>query len=98
MNDTELISINTAASRGIERVRRPFWAEPLDHVKIDIIDGAPGPWTHLYCPANKMINGRDPVNVLFMYVDYNGRDWVPYDGPVAGSDEYRARAAEYKES
>lgn len=34
-----LFSINEAARQGMERVRKPNWANKLDHLKIDIIDG-----------------------------------------------------------
>jgi hypothetical protein len=59
-----MISIVYAAANGVERVRKPIWANPLDHLKIDIVDGKPGPWLHLWCPFNKECNGRDPVDVF----------------------------------
>lgn len=54
MNDK--ISIEDAAAKGIERIRKEIWANPMDHLKIDIIGGCPGPWVHLYSPANSAIN------------------------------------------
>jgi hypothetical protein len=83
-----LISIREAASKGIERVRMPKWANELDHVKIDIINNLPGPWTHLYSPINKQINGRDPVDVLCMYLDYDAHVYEPYTGCLPDSEEY----------
>lgn len=90
----ELLSINEAAARGIERVRKTAWANSFDHVKIDIIDGKPGPWLHVFAPFNRECNGRDPVSILL-----EGPDdccFVPYDGPLPTSEEYRAAAARYE--
>lgn len=89
---TELISINDAVKLGIERIRKPMWSDPFDHVKIDIIDGQLGPWIHLFCPNNKLFNGTDPVNLPSMNgrFGFDDKDYVPYDGPLPDSDEYRA--------
>ena len=69
-DEPKLISINQAAAQGIDRLRQPRWANPEDYLKIDIIDGRPGPWLHLYSPANQAINGRNPVDML----ELDGRD------------------------
>lgn len=75
----ELISINEAAARGIDKLRQPRWANPEDYLKIDILDGKAGPWGHLYSPVNETISGRNPVDMLLL----KGRDdavfteWVP---------------------
>lgn len=91
-----LISINEAAARGIERLRKPIWATPLDHLKIDIIDGRPGPWLHLYCPFNRECNGRDPVDILgILEGDYNAREFVAYVGPRADSPAYKAEQEKF---
>lgn len=98
---TELISINEAAARGIERLRKPTWANPCDHLKIDVLrDGdadKPGPWTHLYTPFNKECNGRDPVDILCVTqgMDYTEHCWVPYTGPLPDSEEYKAAVAAF---
>ena len=42
-----------------------------------------------------LLGCRDPVDVLCVNQDYNSADWVPYTGPVADSDEYRAAQARY---
>lgn len=84
----ELISIKEAAARGIERVRKPIWANPLDHLKIDIIEGKPGPWMHLWCPFNKKCNGRDPVDMLWIAMNYDEKSWLPYTGALPDSAEY----------
>ncbi len=89
------ISIEEAATRGIERLRQPQWVTAEDHLKIDIINGKPGPWTHLYAPFNLECNGKDPVDVLCINMNYKSADWLPYTGPVADSDEYRAAQARY---
>lgn len=91
----DLISINEAAALGIERLRKPVWAHPCDHLKLDIIGGRPGPWTHLWCPFNKECNGRDPVDILCISLDYDERCYVPHTGPTPDSDEYKAEVAAY---
>ncbi len=91
-----MLSINDAAKQGVGRLRKKVWAEPMDHIKIDILSGGvPGPWIHLYAPFNKECNGRDPVDVLCTMVDYNKAEFVPYDGPLPDSDEYRDAVAKY---
>ena len=93
-----LLSIKQAAAAGIERVRMPKWAHPLDHLKVDIIDGQPGPWLHLFAPFNQECNGRDPVNFLWALqppFDMNEAAFVAYSGPLPSSDEYREAAAKY---
>jgi len=79
-NTEQLISINEAASKGINKLRRPNWANPTDYVKIDIIEGMAGPWMHLYSVLNEEINGKNPVDVLCI----EGRDdkyWLPWAAP-----------------
>lgn len=93
--NNELISIEQAAERGIERLRQPQWATPEDHIKIDIVNGKPGPWTRLYAPFNLECNGRDPVEILCVHMNYQSADWLPYEGPLPDSDEYRAAQAQY---
>lgn len=93
-----LISCVDAAALGVERLRKPAWANPLDHLKIDIIDGKLGPWMHLYAPFNQECNGRDPVNVLWAmgeWGDMSAPAFVPYDGPLPDSEEYRADVQRY---
>ena len=84
----QLISIKEAAALGVERVRKPIWANKLDHLKIDIIDGKPGPWLHLWAPFNKECNGRDPVDAFAW--DLGSPEFEPYDGPLPSSAEYQA--------
>ena len=97
----ELISINEAARRGIERVRKPVWANPYDHIKIDIFDGKPGPWLHLWCPFNGECNGNDPIDILIVDPFVGNLDVaavVAYDGPLPDSAEYRAEVERFKGS
>jgi hypothetical protein len=96
---TELISINEAAVRGIERIRLPIWADPMDHIKIDIIDGKPGPWLHLWCPFNTECNGRDPQDIFIgsPMVDVEQPGFVPYTGPLPDSEEYKRRVASFEQ-
>lgn len=91
----KLISINEAARRGIERLRLPRWADKMDHIKIDIVDGRLGPWLHLWCPFNTECNGRDPVDQLLSSDWCDEPEWEVYRGPLPDSDEYKARADEF---
>src|SRR4029077_3212709 len=93
-----MISLNQAAARGIERIRKPHWADPADHFKLDIIDGKPGPWLHLFAPFKKECNGRDPVDILWIIQfgnDADAAEFIPYDGPLPDSDAYKAAQARY---
>lgn len=97
-----LISIRQAAARGVERVHGPQWAGRFDHFKIDIVDGQPGPWLHLFAPFNLRCNGRDPVDLLtvgrtakIMHLDCDAEQFEPYTGPIAGSDEYQHEVARF---
>jgi hypothetical protein len=98
----ELISLNQAAARGIARVRKPEWATPEDHFKVDIVDGRPGPWLHLFAPFNLECNGRDPVDVLwpiqFGAAAADAPEFVAYTGPLPESDAYKAAVARYREA
>lgn len=89
--DERFISINEAVKLGVPRLRKPNWANPLDHLKIDIIDGQIGPWLHLYAPFNISINGRDPVDMLALShrEALDTPEFKIYDGPVGTSDEYQ---------
>jgi hypothetical protein len=93
--NVELFSIREAAARGIERVRKPVWAHACTHLKIDIVDSEPGPWTHLFDPFNMECNGKDPVSVLCIQMDYEAKEWAQHEGPLNDSDEYRAAVAAY---
>ena len=89
-----LISIKEAEAQGLERVRKPIWADPLDHLHIRP-HGKPGLWTHLYCPFNKECNGRDPVELLKFQLDQDAKEWEPYTGALPDSDEYKAKVAAF---
>lgn len=95
----KLISIVEAAELGVERLRLSKWADPMDHIKIDIIDGKPGPWIHLWCPFNKECNGRDPVDQLSIMPPWKQSleypEWEVYRGPLPDSEKYKARAASF---
>lgn len=93
--NAELITINQAAERGIVLLRKPVWACAEDHLKIDIIDGKPGPWTHLYAPFNMECNGRDPVDLIFTCMDYDALEWLPHDGPTHDSEAYKQAQSRY---
>ena len=91
----ELISIAEAAAKGILRLRKPVWACPEDHLKIDIVDGNLGIWTHLYAPFNKECNGRDPVDILRFELDVDSKEYEPYKGALPDSETYKAAVAAY---
>lgn len=90
-----MISIRQAAAQGISRLRMPMWASTLDHLKIDIVNGKPGPWAHLYCPSNISVNGRDPIDILCIvginefHVDPDLEIYEPHIGPTHESQEYK---------
>jgi hypothetical protein len=86
---TVLLSINQARSQGISRLRKPIWANPMDHILCGF------PRIKLYCPANRSCNGRDPVDVLFQELDLDAQVYEPYSGPLPDSDEYQAEAARF---
>lgn len=90
-------SIKGAAAAGVERVRKPAWADPLDHLKVDIIDGEPGPWLHLWCPFNKACNGRDPVDVFAYQWDLSIPEFEAYAGPLPGSEAYQKAVERFSE-
>jgi hypothetical protein len=90
-----LFSINDAAKWGVQRIRKPIWVIKLDHLKIDIINDKPGPWTHLYSPANIAVNGKDPMGLLCTLIDCDTREWEPYTGPLPDSEEYKELITTY---
>lgn len=74
---SELLSIVEAAALGIDRLRMPQWADPNDYLKIDIVDGKPGPWGHLYSPINELVNGKNPIDLLLVgYADLNHKRYL----------------------
>lgn len=99
--DRRLISCRQAAQMGIERLRKPVWSNPFDHVKIHIVNGELGPWMHLFAPFNHECNGRDPVDILWAvqgpgWANPDAEELVGYDGPLPNSDEYRAEAKRFE--
>ncbi|MBU1173501.1 MAG: hypothetical protein KKD44_28370 [Proteobacteria bacterium] len=92
---TDLISINEATKNGIDRLRLPVWSMAEDHIKIDIIDKKPGPWVHLFSPANTWCNGRDPVNILITEMDPTKKEYLKYEGPLPETDEYKSKAEHF---
>jgi hypothetical protein len=82
-------TIGQAAANGIDRLRKPYWANLFEHIKIDIIEGnKPGPWLHFYSPMNKILLGRDPYDLLIMYEARHDETFEPYTGPLPDSKEY----------
>lgn len=93
--DRRLISCNQAAKLGVKRLRKPIWSHPLDHVKIDIIEGDLGPWMHMFSPFNESFNGRDPIDILWItmpdWANPDAEELAVYDGPHPDTDEYQAQ-------
>lgn len=90
-----MLSIRDAVSKGITRLRKPMWANPCDHLKVDIYEGHLGPWIHLYAPFNLECNGRDPVSLLVIHVDIDEPEYVEYHGPLPDSEIYKNEQAKY---
>ena len=87
-----MISILEAAEQGILRIRKPIWANPMDHILITIFEDEPGPWLKLYAPYNLAIDGEHPVTLLITAFSIEEQDWERYTGPLPDSDEYREMA------
>ena len=80
---TRLISINEAAAKGIERLRKREWKLPEDNLKIDIVDGKAGPWLHLYSPINESVLGvKNPQTFLGLNFSYNTQEFLPWEEPT----------------
>lgn len=94
-----MFSLNQAAAQSITRIRRPEWSEPCDHFQIDIVEGKPGPWIHLYSPMNDELHGSDPVNMVWAEkpfdLDPDERLFEEYKGPWPGSRNYERRRRLY---
>lgn len=92
---TKLLTIRQAAEKGIERVHAKKWANPLDHLKINVACGALLPWSQFYSPMNMAMLGCDPKELLITQVGPNRAEWEPYLGPLPDSDEYKAAVAAF---
>lgn len=90
------LSIKQAAERGIKYLRKPVWAHPMDHLKIDIHNGTFGPWIRMYSPMNLDLNKRDPMDVLCIQMDCESEDFVEHTGPIADSPEYKTEQKKYE--
>lgn len=88
-----LISIEQAVLLGVDRLRLPRWANAMDHIKIDIVNGNLGPWVHLFCPMNRATNGDDPFDTPIGEFETRIPQWEPYRGPLPDTEEYKADAA-----
>lgn len=101
VNDAENVSLLTlreAAAEGIERLRRPIWAHPMDHIRMSARAGTVPLFIYLFCPFNQECNGRDPVEIFLggpIGYDIDERVWVVYKGPLAESEAYKAEQVAY---
>lgn len=79
----DFISINEAASSGVDRIRLDRWANKYDHIQFDIIDGRPGPWFKLWSPLNEAMGQKNPQLILVLQMgDLNDKCWRPYLRPA----------------
>lgn len=93
-----LITIKEAAKRGIKRIRKPIWADPMDHIELHLFGDGIAAWVDLYCPINMGCNGRDPVPLFAGDLDADDAEWEEYTGPLSSSPEYieqSNKAAQY---
>lgn len=93
MSKPKLISMEEAALTGITRVRKSVWADPMDHLQIDVVNGKLSPWVKLYCPINVGVNGADPMTMSSTEDDRRSKIYEPYTGPLPDSPEYKKSAA-----
>lgn len=70
-----------AAAAGIERVTNVRWPPMTAFVRIDIIDGKPGPWLHSYNLSDLETGMNTPTDRLGLGDIYDKREWVAYTGP-----------------
>ena len=92
----DLISIEEAAASGIKRLKKPIWQSEYAHIELEIFDKTLGAWIKFYDPLNKMINGRDPVELSCLTLELSARAWEPYEGPAGGSKEYKLEQEKLK--
>lgn len=89
--EVRLISITAAAAAGIKRLRSPVWANDRDYIRIDIIDGMPGPWLHLFSSGNIAIGHANPKSFIgvnyFPGFSYETQWAVPYEGELDPDDQ-----------
>src|SRR3990167_6972950 len=92
-----MISIHEAIQSRVERIRKPNWAIPFDHLFLCIKDGKMWPFGYLYSPSNFICNGEDPCKVLIVgFGSCIERIYEPYVGPLPGSVAYEAAVDKYR--
>lgn len=73
-------------AKGINRFRRPIWADPNDYARVDVINGMRGPWLHLWARrTQEAIGERTPQDVLNLAQDPTS-DYEPYTGALDPED------------
>jgi hypothetical protein len=80
------MTLGEAARLGISRVRLPRWSNPLDYLKLDIVqmpDGhyTFGPWVHLYAPIQSVIGEPTPQDIPAWGREMSVSEWEIYAGP-----------------
>ena len=74
------MTLAEAAKAGVAKLRLPWWADPTDHLVIDIIQTPEGPtrgpWVHLYSATNLRLGQTNPADILALADTC--ADYVPY--------------------
>ena len=79
------MTLNEAAKGGINRVRRPMWANPNAYARIDLVSGGMGPWLHLYDrDSQEVIGATTPQR--FMLLNDTLNDYEEYQGEIDRTD------------
>ena len=89
------MKLKEAIAKGLVRLRRARWANPMDHVELC----AGGLLSVVWSPHNVAINGRDGIS-LGVTTDDDGTvdDLEEYTGPLPGSPEYVAEERAFAEA
>lgn len=71
------MTINEAIKNNINKIRKPYWVNKNEYIKLDILEnGIYGPWAHFYSSNNNSIGLTNPVNILWL--QDNSKDWEEY--------------------
>jgi hypothetical protein len=84
------MSINEALFKGVSKIRKPNWSNPMDHLELTILppksrmnpseDKVLGPWGRLWSPINKPVLGfEDPKMVLLITFDLDERAYEKFE-------------------
>src|SRR5262249_49772487 len=90
MSENKFISINDAAATGVDKLRKPYWANADDHIKIEIVNGKAGVWLRFYSDLNETLGNPNPVELLGISADYEKKEWIAWEAPwkLEGYDSF----------